>query len=140
MAVTTEGKNGEQELAKTMSVDEMAKEIERLRNENHIKDLENQILVLKTQTTPAAQKSSRIGGRHESKPVLDTKTNIVYKTEASAGKAVASEYGLSLTTKDGKVNNFVWFQIPDKDTRFKHITMDEFLKLSKPAETVTETK
>lgn len=52
----------------------------------------------------------------KAKPVLDTKTNIQYKSKSSAGMAVAAEYGLD------EKNTFVWYEVIKKDaTRFKEI-------------------
>lgn len=67
------------------------------------------------------------GGRHTPKPVLDIKTGIVYRTESSAGKAVAPEYGLP-------VHNYVWYELvkgtKDKPAkcpdRFKPVTMADY--------------
>ena len=67
------------------------------------------------------------GGRHTAQPVLDTKTGKVYRTKASAGMAVAPEYGL-------KIHNFVWYELvkgtksnPAKcPNRFKDITPEEY--------------
>jgi len=60
------------------------------------------------------------GGHKESKPVRDTKTGIVYRTESSAGKAVASEYGLA-------IDNFVWYKVIKADpTRFEHVSPEVY--------------
>ncbi len=67
-----------------------------------------------------------LGGRRVAKPVLDTKTGKVYHAESTAGMAVATEYGLSATKPDGTKNSFVWYQIPDRDKRFKSITSQEY--------------
>ena len=67
------------------------------------------------------------GGRHVPQPVVDTKTGVVYRTKASAGKAVCAEYGISLFGKNGKVNNFVWYEVIKADsTRFKEISAEEY--------------
>jgi hypothetical protein len=50
------------------------------------------------------------------KPQLDTKTNITYKSESAAAKAVAAEYGLD------PENSYVWFQIVKVDPgRFRPV-------------------
>jgi hypothetical protein len=52
----------------------------------------------------------------KAKPVLDTKTNIRYKSKSAAGMAVAAEYGLDPT------NTFIWYEVIKKDsTRFKEV-------------------
>ena len=67
------------------------------------------------------------GGRHVPQPVVDTKTGVVYRTKASAGKAVCAEYGISLFGKNGKINNFVWYEVIKADsTRFKEISAEEY--------------
>lgn len=54
----------------------------------------------------------------KAKPVLDTKTGVQYKSKASAGMAVAAEYGLDPT------NTFIWYEVIKKDpNRFKEIGM-----------------
>lgn len=51
---------------------------------------------------------------------MDTKTGNVYHSHASAGMAVAPEYGL-------KVHNFVWYEVIAKDkTRFTDISEEEY--------------
>lgn len=54
--------------------------------------------------------------KQKAKPVLDTKTNIQYRSKAAAGMSVAAEYGLDPT------NTFIWYEVIKKDpTRFKEI-------------------
>lgn len=75
----------------------------------------------RTLATPAgtyvaqqAEKKKRVKMR--AKPVLDTKTNIQYKSKASAGMAVAAEYGLDPT------DTWVWYGVIKADpSRFKEI-------------------
>lgn len=66
------------------------------------------------------------------KPVLDTKTKIVYHSRAEAGKAVAGEYGLP-------VHNFVWYEVIKKDpTRF--VTAEGGTPVSTASASTPETK
>ena len=66
---------------------------------------------------------------------LDTKTGNVYHSHASAGIAVASEYGL-------KTHNFVWYEVITKDkTRFEDITEEKYqvvLKANAEKQTTTQ--
>jgi len=51
---------------------------------------------------------------------MDTKTGNVYHSHASAGMAVAPEFGL-------KVHNFVWYEVLAKDnTRFTDISEEKY--------------
>lgn len=51
---------------------------------------------------------------------LDTKTDLVYKSHAACGMAVAPELGL-------KVHNFVWYEVLAKfPDRFQDITDEEY--------------
>jgi len=70
--------------------------------------------------TPAAPQTPQVErtvqtirkkGRQAAQPVKDTKTGVVYKSKASAGMAVAAEYGL-----DSK-NHFVWYEVIKKDPK-----------------------
>lgn len=56
-------------------------------------------------------------GKQVAQPVKDTKTNIVYHSKASAGMAVAADYGLSATKPDGKPNSFVWYEVIKQDPK-----------------------
>lgn len=56
-------------------------------------------------------------GRQAAQPVKDTKTGAVYHSKASAGMAVAPEYGLSATKPDGTKNSFVWYEVIKKDPK-----------------------
>ncbi len=53
----------------------------------------------------------RAKGRQTAQPVKDTNTGIEYKSKASAGMAVAAEYGL-----DPK-NHFAWYEVIKKDPK-----------------------
>lgn len=87
----------------------------------------NPIEELVAAITANGEKKNGRGGRHQAQAVLDTKTGKVYRTKASAGMAVAPEYGL-------KVHNFVWYELvkgtktnPAKcPDRFKEITQEEY--------------
>lgn len=80
------------------------------------------------------------GGRHVPQPVVDTKTGVVYRTKASAGKAVCAEYGISLFGKNGKINNFVWYEVIKADsTRFKEISAEEYNRSIAAAPVTTST-
>ena len=61
---------------------------------------------LSTGKTRAARKAQ---------PVKDTHTGTVYHSKASAGMAVASDYGLSATKPDGKPNSFIWYEVIKQD-------------------------
>jgi len=64
----------------------------------------------------AVVKTAKRKGKQKRKPVLDTTTNIEYKSKSSAGMAVAAEYGLDPT------NTFIWYEVIKKaPTRFKEI-------------------
>ncbi len=85
------------------------------------------IEALIAQLTNGTTKKNGRGGKHTAQPILDTKTNKVYRTKSAAGMAVAPEYGL-------KVHNFVWYELvkgtkekPAKcPDRFQEITQEEF--------------
>lgn len=57
----------------------------------------------------AVVKQGKRRGRQKAQPVKDTRTGIVYGSKASAGMAVAAEYGL-----DSK-NHFIWYEVIKKD-------------------------
>ena len=59
--------------------------------------------------TQAAVSEGKSRGRQKAKPVKDTKTGITYHSKASAGMAVAAEYGLDPT------NHFIWYAVIKKD-------------------------
>ena len=66
---------------------------------------------VKGKAVEAGKKKAR--GKRVAQPVKDTKTGIRYGSKASAGMAVAGEYGL-----DSK-NHFIWYEVIKKDpTRF----------------------
>lgn len=59
--------------------------------------------------------------RKKAKPQKDTKTGIVYRSKASAGMAVAAEYGLDAT------ETFIWYQVIKADPdRFAPATQTEY--------------
>ncbi len=64
-------------------------------------------VVVKDQAVEAGKKKAR--GKRVAQPVKDTKTGIRYGSKASAGMAVAAEYGL-----DPK-NHFAWYEVIKKD-------------------------
>lgn len=66
-------------------------------------------------------KVSGNGKSRKGTKTLDTKTNLVYKSHAACGMAVAPEFGL-------KVHNFVWYEVLAKvgEGRFKDITVEEY--------------
>ena len=77
-------------------------------------------VVIQAIETPAAPQTPQVErtvqaikkrGRQAAQPVKDTKTGVVYKSKASAGMAVASEYGL-----DSK-NHFIWYEVIKKDPK-----------------------
>ncbi len=51
----------------------------------------------------------------KAQPVKDTHTGIVHHSKASAGMAVASDYGLSAIKPDGKPNSFIWYEVIKRD-------------------------
>lgn len=100
------GTNGEA----TSVMLEMMKQM--LEMQKQITQLSQMVVVQKVSAGNGKSFGAVGGGRKEPKPVLDTRTGEIYRTEASAGKAVCKEYpGL-------KENNWVWFSIPDTDKRF----------------------
>ncbi len=62
---------------------------------------------VKEKAVEAGKKKAR--GKRVAQPVKDTKTGITYGSKASAGMAVAAEYGL-----DPK-NHFAWYEVIKKD-------------------------
>jgi len=64
-------------------------------------------LDIKSKAVEAGKKKAR--GKRVAQPVKDTKTGITYGSKASAGMAVAAEYGF-----DPK-NHFVWYEVIKKD-------------------------
>ncbi len=155
-----ENTNHSQDVSQTISIGELSSKIRELETQLKMAQMENQILQLKgmlaqTQITAiTTEKKSAKGGYHTARPVLDTKTGKVYHAESAAGMAVCSEYKevkvngkvevvpladqrqgtpLSATKADGKRNSFVWYQIPDRATRFRHITVEEYQKKSQPS-------
>jgi len=70
--------------------------------------------------TPQEQKTAdavKSRGKQAAQPVKDTKTGIVYQSKASAGMAVAADYGLSATKPDGTKNSFVWYEVIKQDPK-----------------------
>ena len=55
----------------------------------------------------AGKKKARV--KKAAQPVKDTKTGITYKSKASAGMAVAAEYG------EDPTNHFAWYPVIKKD-------------------------
>jgi len=83
--------------------------------------------------------------RQPARPVRDTKTGKVYHAESAAGMAVAGEYGFPaqiLSKKTGQMvrNSFVWYNIPDRETRFEHISMEEYQAILKTTPAITDAK
>ncbi len=64
-------------------------------------------VVVKEKAVDAGKKKAR--GKRVAQPVKDTKTGVTYGSKASAGMAVAAEYGF-----DPK-NHFVWYEVIKKD-------------------------
>lgn len=85
---------------------------------------QKQIELLTTRTGSGRSGGAVGGGRREPKPVLDTKTGKVYRTMSEAGKQVAAEYGLA-------IHNWVWYSIPDRESRFKLLSNEEYLNRMK---------
>lgn len=80
-------------------------------------ELLKEVIELRTNGTGDAKKGK--APRHAVR-CLDNKTGNVYHSHASAGIAVASEYGL-------KTHNFVWYEVIAKDkTRFEDITEEKY--------------
>ena len=76
--------------------------------------LETAPVKVRTQVVEGAIKRKKI--KHPAKPVLDTKTNLQYRSKSAAGMTVAAEYGLDPT------DTYVWYEIIKKDPkRFKEI-------------------
>jgi hypothetical protein len=73
-----------------------------------------------TPSSPTVEKAravahGRLAGRKAARPVRDTKTGVVYRSESAAGMAVAGEYGLPAVKPDGTPNSFVWYAVIKKD-------------------------
>lgn len=62
-------------------------------------------------------RAAKSRGKQKAKPVLDTKTGIQYKSKASAGMSVATEYGLDPS------DTYIWYEVIKKDpTRFRELS------------------
>jgi hypothetical protein len=149
-----ENTNRSQDVSQTISIGELSSKIQELETQLKMAQMENQILQLKGMLAQTTEKKSGRGGYRTARPVLDNKTGKVYHAESAAGMAVCSEYKevkvngkmevvplvdqrqgtpLSATMANGKRNSFVWYRIPDRATRFNHITMEEYQKKSQPS-------
>lgn len=97
-------------------------------------------------STPEEKQQAVGEGKHKAartaQPVKDTKTGIVYHSKASAGMAVAADYGLPAVKPDGKPNSFVWYEVIKRDpTRFVRAGELAVSEQAPPAATpFTETK